>query len=369
MKICFITSKTIIKHATMKRAFGMANPLCLLEHDVTICLQESEDNREAMSRCPLAQAHYYQAGSALYERRQKQIFLERNSFDVVYICGLGVGNAINAKPLKSSFVLMDHVELESSIKDMPIRRRISQGILEWWSLFAYDASIAVSRYLEFLFLSRLHLFGVSRPVLWFPYAYDPDSLSINNANVAYMHTKYPNKKLIVFLGGLYKHYGCFEMLEAFKRLSIHRSDFIALICGSGPEKENAISFVKENNLEKCVSFQGYIPEEEVSTFLYGADVLLCPLHDTATDWARCPSKLLMYMAAAKPIVTCAIGEAREYLGSDGFYYQPSSVESMVKTIEKALDAKDWIPRYDPNLHTWEQRVDNWLNWIRECMNS
>ena len=184
MKICFVTSKTIIKHATMKRAFGMANPLCLLEHEVTICLQESEDNREAMSRCPLAQAHYYQAGSALYERRQKQTFLEQSSFDIIYICGLGVGNAINAKPLKNSFVLMDHVELESSIKDMPTRRRISQGILEWWSIFAYDASIAASRYLEFLFLSRLHLFGVSRPILWFPYAYDPDSLSINNANIA-----------------------------------------------------------------------------------------------------------------------------------------------------------------------------------------
>ena len=108
VKICFITSKTIIKHATMKRAFGMANPLCLLEHEVTICLQESEDNREAMSRCPLAQAYYYQAGSALYERRQKQTFLEQSSFDIIYICGLGVGNAINTKPLKSSFVLMDH---------------------------------------------------------------------------------------------------------------------------------------------------------------------------------------------------------------------------------------------------------------------
>ncbi|MHC5861717.1 hypothetical protein, partial [Nostoc sp.] len=116
----------------MKRAFGMANPLCSLGHKVTICMQDSEDNKEAISKCPLAKEFYYQPGSALFERKQKQAFLEKNQFDIVYICGLGVGNAINPKPLQQSFVLMDHVELESSIKDMSIQRRISQSILEWW---------------------------------------------------------------------------------------------------------------------------------------------------------------------------------------------------------------------------------------------
>ena len=77
MKICFVTSKSITVHPTMKRAFGMANPLANLGHDVTICLQEAEDNRQAMSRCPQTKAYYYNSGSALYERKQKQVFLEQ----------------------------------------------------------------------------------------------------------------------------------------------------------------------------------------------------------------------------------------------------------------------------------------------------
>lgn len=364
MKICFITSKNITSHATLKRAIGMANPLCTLGHEVTICLQEAEDNKEAMKRCPLAKSYYYQPGSALYERRQKQAFLEQNKFDIVHICGLGVGNSINSKPLKSSFVIIDHDELESSTHNRPLRRRISQNYLEWWSLFAYDGSVVASKYLESLFVRRLNLFRKFCPILYLPYGYDSDSLTFDKTNVYSLQAKYPRKKIIVFLGSLLRQYGCFEMLEAFSILAKNRSDFVALICGRGSEEIEAISFVKQNNLEQFIVFKGYIPETEVPTVLYGANILMCPLNDTVTDWARCPSKLLMYMVTKKPIVTCAIGEAREYLGEDGFYYKPSDPESMASAIQTALDTNDWFPKYDSSLHTWQQRVDTWLNWIR-----
>ncbi len=348
----------------MKRAFGMANPLNQIGHDVTICLQKAEDNQEAMSRCPQAKAYYYHSGSALYERKQKQAFLEQNSFDVVHICGLGAGNAIVPSRIKNSLVVMDHVELESSIGWMPIKRRVSQTLLEWWSLFTYEASIVASKYLEYLFRRRLHRAGYRRPILWFPYAYDRDSLIPIDNNIECLRNQYQGRKIIVYMGGLYKSYGCFEMLEAFRKLAKEGDSFVALILGRGPEQDKARQFIKEHNLEKWVELKGYVPEIEIATFLYGADVLLSPLHDTVTDWARCPSKLLMYMATKRPIVTCPIGEAWEYLDNDGFYYEPDSVNSMVAAIKKAMSVSDfWIPTYDPTQHTWKNRVDTWLDWI------
>ncbi|WP_271792191.1 glycosyltransferase [Dolichospermum circinale] len=364
MKICFVTSKIITSHATMKRAFGMANPLTNMGHDVTICLQEAEDNREAMSRCPDTKSYYYHPGSPLYERQQKQAFLEQNSFDVVHICGLGIGNAIVPKFIKNSLVVMDHVELESSIKLMPLQRRLSQGFLEWWSLFVYQGSIVASRYLEFLFRRRLHRFGWRKPILWFPYAYDPDSLIPNDSDIEDLRNQYYGRKIVVYMGGLYKSYGCYEMLEAFHKLADQNSDFVALILGRGPEQDKVREFIQENKLEKWVEFKRYVPEMELPKFLYGADVLLSPLHDTVTDWARCPSKILMYMATKKPIVTCPIGEAWEYLNNDAFYYEPNSVNSMVAAIQKAMSISDsWKPGYDPSQHTWQTRVDSWLDWI------
>ena len=259
---------------------------------------------------------------------------------------------------------MDHVELESSIRWMPTKRRVSQALLEWWSLLAYDSSIVASKYLEYLFRRRLHRFGLRKPILWFPYAYDSDSLVMKNSDIEYLRNQYLGRKIIVYMGGLYKSYGCFEMLEAFRLLVKQGDDFVALILGKGPEQDKAREFIQEHKLEKWVELKGYVPETEISTFLYGADVLLSPLHDTVTDWARCPSKILMYMATKKPIVTCPIGEAWEYLNNDGFYYEPDSVNSMAATIKKAMSISDsWQPGYDPSQHTWQTRVDTWLNWI------
>ena len=367
MKICFITSNTITNHATMKRAFGMANPLTDLGHEVTICLKDSTDNREAISHCPNSKAFYYQTGSALQERRYKQSFLEHNTFDVVYICGLGVRNAIQPKPLGNTFVIMDHVELESALEDISLRRRLIQMALEWWSLLSYHGSIVASKYLEFLFLRRLQKLRKYRPLLWLPYAYDPALLKKNPLDVSNLRNKYPQAPIILYMGSFYKNYGCFEMLEALLSLYKQGKIFNAFFLGKGPEKQACINFIEQNHLEKCIHFTGYVSGQEVATYLYSADVLLSPLHNTIADWARCPGKLLIYMATQKPIVTCAIGEAKEYLKKDGFYYTPSSVSSMAKVIWKSLEiSHTWSPSYDIRQHTWEARVQTWLEWLYEC---
>ena len=364
MKICFITNSTISKHATMKRAFGMTKPLIASGHEVTIYLQDAIDNKEAISQCPGVSAKYFQPGSLLHERKQKQIFLQQHHFDIVHICGLGFRNAV--LPTNKTFTIMDHVELESSLVGVPIARRFSQFVLEGWSLLAYSGSVAASKYLENLFYRRLNRITQKRPILYLPYAYDPTSLSIKDDSVQDLCTAYPGKKIIVYMGGIYRNYGCFEMLESFRTLSNQRNDFVALMLGRGPDMSSAVEFVKEHQLEQSIKFKGYVPEEEIPTFLYGADVLLSPLNDTISDWARCPSKLLMYIATQKPIVTCAIGEAWEYLGEDGFYYEPNSIDSMTNAIERAIEIEDsWQPAYDPHQHTWEVRVKTWLEWIEQ----
>jgi glycosyltransferase involved in cell wall biosynthesis len=367
MKICFVTSGVITQHATMKRAFGMANPLTALGHDVTICLQDAPDNLVAIAQCPNVSAYYFQPGSLTAERRQKHKFLNQHHFDVVHICGLGFRNAILPSP--KSFTIMDHVELESSLVGISFLRKLAQFFLEEVSLLIYPGSVTASRYLERLFQKRLHDLSQVRPILYLPYAFDISQQKTENFTLQAFRYKYPNKKIIVYMGGIYRNYGCFEMLDAFLRLAAQRQDFIALILGKGPDFAAAVKFVQEHKLETFVEFQGYVPEKEVPIFLGGADVLLSPLNDTVADRARCPSKLLMYIATQHPIVTCAIGEALEYLGEDGFYYEPNSVASMISAIEKAFEKGDgWKPNYNPYEHTWDIRVQSWLTWIGEYSN-
>ena len=368
MKICFITSSTITRHATMKRAFGMANPLTEQGHQVIIVLQDSIDNRKAMEYCPGTKAFYYQAGSANYERAQKRKFLKESFFDVIHICGLGWRNALHLKSSSSTFTIMDHVELESSLSGISYLRRLLQFVLEAWSLLAYDGSVLASKYLEFLFRRRLHRLGKKRQLLYLPYAYDPQRLALDPCKIDILHDSYPDHKLVIYMGGIYRNYGCFEILDALSILIKECQNIKVIFIGRGPDKEEAMQYAINLDINSFVEFKGYLHEDEIPTYLYGADALLSPLHDTITDWARCPSKLLMYMATQKPIVTCCIGEAREYLDSDGFYYEPNSPSSLAYTILRALSQGEsgWVPSYDINSHTWDTRVKAWLKWIEKC---
>ena len=121
--------------------------------------------------------------------------------------------------------------------------------------------------------------------------------------------------------------------------------------------------VEDLELENQVEFPGYVPETEISSYFAVASVFLCPLRDTVQDWARCPSKLFLFLPYKKPIVSCRIGEAAELLGESGFYYIPNDVISMTRVLNLAMDANPKAQIPNPREHDWEARVATFQAWL------
>ena len=73
MKICFITTGDIKNIATAKRALGMANPLVDLGWDVSILMEDTEENhhRVSMECCDNVKVYYFPHCSALQEIKAK----------------------------------------------------------------------------------------------------------------------------------------------------------------------------------------------------------------------------------------------------------------------------------------------------------
>ena len=88
------------------------------------------------------------------------------------------------------------------------------------------------------------------------------------------------------------------------------------------------------------------------------------MNDTVQDWARCPSKLYMYLPYQKPIVTCKIGEPYEVLKNEGDYYTPSDPGSMAQTMEKLIESRKTKINIDPIEHSWETRTKQFDQWIK-----
>jgi len=369
MRICFVTTGDLMTIATGKRATGMAGPLAALGHDVSIIMQDTPTNRERLAlECPGAQALLFPGGPALAEVRRKRALLRQARPDVVYTCSFGVRNRVT--PLVGRRLpvrLVEHSELRSGIPDLSARQRRVERALEWAAALSFDGQICASRYLEQEFGRMMHRAHRPRPLLYLPYAYHEEVLQPPTLDMSALRARYAGRRVVLYMGTLTENYGLFQMLEAARSLRQTRPDFVLLLLGRGRHADRAAEFVTTHHLADCVELLGYVPETELAAHFQLASVFLLPLLDTVQDWARCPSKLFMYLPFEKPIVTCPVGEAREHLGDDGFYFAPGDVLGLTAQIGRALAVGEhWRPRRDYHEHSWQRRAVAFADWVGAC---
>lgn len=363
MKIVFVTSRSLSRHATIKRAWGMAPHLIQRGISTTVVCEDCEENRVTAAAVPGMDALYYPAGLSMRaERAAKASLVRRARGDVVHLCGLGWRNAVRRSVGRGRFV-MDHVELESAIAGTSRLRRLLQAGLERWSFDYYDGTVAASRYLEFAVRRHQLTRSRARPVLWLPFAFDEDSLRPEAARLEAFRNEAGGRVTIAYMGGLYRNYGVHDLVEAYRSSPSLARNARLVFVGRGPEADYLRRQSCHSAVGPQISFAGFLDERSLASFLFASDVLVSPLADTVQDWARCPSKTYMYMATRRPIVTPAVGENREALGDLGFYYTPGDGASLAGALERAAAVRAPVP-YDLAAHTWSHRTAHYLGWLR-----
>lgn len=88
------------------------------------------------------------------------------------------------------------------------------------------------------------------------------------------------------------------------------------------------SMMVQGELDERVQAVGYVSREELLELYSAAHALLIPLFDDVVSEARFPTKIGEYLAAARPVVTSAVGEVTRYLddGSTAFLATPGDAE-------------------------------------------
>jgi glycosyltransferase involved in cell wall biosynthesis len=169
------------------------------------------------------------------------------------------------------------------------------------------------------------------------------------------------------MGNLYRAYGLFDMIQAAKQLRFRGCNIRIELTGRGPDWEEASSVIEQESLRNYICHLGYLSAEDLAARLGAADAFLSPLNDTVADWARCPSKIYMYMAYKKPVVTCRIGENAEALGDSGFYYVPGDAQSMADAIIRAVRYSDSMGpvEYTESKYLWSERAAAYERWLLE----
>lgn len=364
--ICFITTGDIKNIATAKRALGMANPLVGLGWDVSILMEDTEENRHrvGMECCDKVKVYYFPHGSALQEIKAKNKFIKDIDPDFIYICAfvtrntVGIGHRCNK--------LVEHSELQSGIPDMKGIRKLHAYLNEYFSILYSDALLNASKYLQDTFMRKAKkVFKGTMHMLYFPYAYSDGVMKVKEIDRNTPEfSKYNGRKIFVFLGSIVRGYGAFTMIEAIEKLKNKYPEALLLMLGRGAGYLEACNYVKEHKLENNVFLPGFVSEEDISVYFSLTDYFLSPMNDTVQDWARCPSKLYMYLPYRKPVITCKIGEPYNVLGEEGFYYEPSSSDSLASEMERLLESGKTSIAINPQEHEWTWRTHEFDKWLR-----
>lgn len=330
--------------------------------EVSILMEDCDENHHRIQlECPPeVKVYYFDKSPALKEIKAKNKLINDIDPDVVFLCAFVARNIVGIGHRCKKVV--EHSELLSAIQDQGLFRRLFSLITEYGSVLYSDAIINASKYLQKVFEKRSSLVFLRRPNLYLPYAYTPDKKVVVELPKEVKNI-IKGRKVFAFLGNLTRNYGAFTMIEAIEKLKETHTDILLMLLGRGRDYEEARAYVTSHDLDNWVFMPGFVPEEQISEYLVKADYFISPMNDTVQDWARCPSKLYMYLTYRKPIVTCRIGEPCEVLGEEGVYYKPGDVEDMCSVIHSLILSGKTSINISTEMHTWRTRTKEFDKWV------
>jgi glycosyltransferase involved in cell wall biosynthesis len=167
---------------------------------------------------------------------------------------------------------------------------------------------------------------------------------------------------------LYSRFAEFPLLwplDVLQRVSERHPGVKLLVVGGGffGEEGKLQAIAANRGLAGQVITVGYVPEEQLPSYLALGDAALYPMEDTLINRAKSPVKVLEPMVMGLPVVAHRVGQAAEFLGDAGVLVPPGDVTGMADAASVLLD--------DPALRRTlgqkaRERVWTRFNWETLC---
>lgn len=140
---------------------------------------------------------------------------------------------------------------------------------------------------------------------------------------------------IVFLGRLVHRKGCLTLLKAVNNLdSTHKKKVRIKIGGVGSEAKKLEEYVKSNNLNRIVSFSGFIDEKDKMQFLRDSDIAVFP----AKGGESFGIVLTEAMASSGPVVLAGDNPGyRSVIESDDALFNPNDYTALSDKIKAYMN--------------------------------
>jgi len=143
--------------------------------------------------------------------------------------------------------------------------------------------------------------------------------------------------LVSYIGTMGMAHGLETILESAQTLQTTAPNVLFLLIGEGSDKDRIKCQAAGRGL-KNVIFLDEQPREEIPDFISASDVCLVPLKKTELFKTVIPTKLLEFMACARPVILGVEGEARKIVESAraGLAIEPENSVELSQTVLRLM---------------------------------
>ena len=156
------------------------------------------------------------------------------------------------------------------------------------------------------------------------------------------------------------------LIDSAKNLS---DDYIILIGGSGPLRDNLQTQIEDNNLQSKVKLLGRVSEEDLPNYYQAID-LYCLSSTMKTEAFAIVQ--VEAMASRKPVVSTKIpGSGVAWVNADqesGITVAPHSAKALCDAFRKILENKDLYNRLAQGARNRYENVFRKEKMIEKCLN-
>jgi glycosyltransferase involved in cell wall biosynthesis len=148
------------------------------------------------------------------------------------------------------------------------------------------------------------------------------------------------KFIVSYMGTIGMAHGLETLIETAKQIQGSHPNILFLVIGEGAEKERIVAMAQSLALSNLLIL-GQQPRETVPAYICASNACIAMLKNDPLFKTVIPSKMLEFMACARPVILGVDGQARKILedGRAGIFVQPGNVDALARAIiQLACDA-------------------------------
>jgi colanic acid biosynthesis glycosyl transferase WcaI len=145
--------------------------------------------------------------------------------------------------------------------------------------------------------------------------------------------KLEDRFLICYIGTMGMAHGLETLIAAAEEMQTVLPNATFLVIGEGAEKQHIVDLASARRLSN-IQFLGQQPRERIPAYISASDVCLVMLKKTDLFKTVIPTKLLEYMACARPVIVAVDGQSRQIVeeAKAGVFVPPEESQELVKAV-------------------------------------